>query len=71
MTPRLLKLRRLVIGEVERFPDLARALYENGPARAIRSLAVTMASLTERGLLGAGDPVEAATTFDWLVMGDP
>ncbi len=71
MTPRLLKLRRLVIGEVERFPDLARALYENGPARAIRSLAVTMASLTERGLLGADDPVEAATTFNWLVMGAP
>jgi AcrR family transcriptional regulator len=71
MTPRLLKLRRLVIGEVERFPDLARALYENGPARAIRSLAVTMAELTERGLLAADDAVGAATTFNWLVMGAP
>lgn len=71
MTPRLLKLRRLVIGEVERFPDLARTLYENGPARAIRSLAVTMAAFAERGLLSADDPVEAATTFNWLVMGAP
>ncbi|KRC59103.1 TetR family transcriptional regulator [Agromyces sp. Root81] len=71
MTPRVLKLRRLVIGEVERFPDLARALYENGPERAIRSLAVTMAEFTDRGLLAADDPVEAATTFNWLVMGAP
>ncbi|MFC9561575.1 TetR/AcrR family transcriptional regulator [Agromyces sp. NPDC056965] len=71
MTPRLLKLRRLVIGEVERFPDLARTLYENGPARAIHSLAVTMAAFAERGLLSVDDPVEAATTFNWLVMGAP
>ena len=71
MTPRLLRLRRLVIGEVERFPDLARALYENGPARAIRSLAVTITALAERGLLSVDDAVEAATTFNWLVMGAP
>ncbi|MBM7831601.1 AcrR family transcriptional regulator [Agromyces cerinus] len=71
MTPRLLKLRRLVIGEVERFPDLARALYENGPARAIRSLAITMSALAERGLLSVDEPIEAATTFNWLVMGAP
>ena len=31
LTPKLLQLRRLVIGEVERFPDLAQALYASGP----------------------------------------
>ena len=71
MTPRLLKLRRLVIGEVGRFPALARALYENGPQRAIRSLAVAMTALRERGLLDFDDATEAATTFNWLVMGAP
>ena len=71
MTPRLLKLRRLVIGEVGRFPALARALYENGPQRAIRSLAVAMTALRDRGLLDLDDATEAATTFNWLVMGAP
>lgn len=71
MTPRLLKLRRLVIGEVGRFPALARALSENGPQRAIRSLAVAMTALRERGLLDFNDATEAATTFNWLVMGAP
>ena len=32
MTPKLLQLRRLVIGEVTRFPELAEALYEHGPS---------------------------------------
>lgn len=71
MTPRLLQLRRLVIGEVGRFPELATALYENGPDRAIRSLAKVMTSLAERGLLAVDHPLEAATTFNWLVMGAP
>ena len=31
LTPRLMQLRRLVIGEVSRFPDLAKVLYERGP----------------------------------------
>ena len=31
MTPRLMRLRRMVIGEVERFPELGQSLYENGP----------------------------------------
>jgi hypothetical protein len=30
-----MRLRRLVIGEVARFPDLVRALYESGPKRAM------------------------------------
>ena len=71
MTPRLLQLRRLVIGEVGRFPALARALYENGPHRAIGSLAVAMTSLSDRGLLDFDDAAEAATTFNWLVMAAP
>ncbi len=71
MTPRLLRLRRLVIGEVARFPDLARVLHENGPQRAIDSLADALRALAERGLVQVQEPLEAATTFNWLVMGAP
>jgi TetR/AcrR family transcriptional regulator, mexJK operon transcriptional repressor len=71
MTPRLLQLRRLVIGEVARFPDLAAALYERGPKRAISSLAGVFERLDRRGLLTVRDPLVAATQFNWLVMGEP
>ena len=39
LTPRVMQLRRLVIGEVSRFPDLAKVLYERGPMRAMATLA--------------------------------
>ena len=39
LTPQLMQLRRLVIGEVTRFPEMARILYERGPQRAISSFA--------------------------------
>jgi TetR/AcrR family transcriptional regulator, mexJK operon transcriptional repressor len=71
MTPRLLQLRRLVIGEVARFPDLAVALYERGPKRAISSLAAVFQRLDRRGFLTIEDPLVAATQFNWLVMGEP
>ena len=36
LTPRLIQLRRLVIGEVSRFPELAKVLYEGGSMRALK-----------------------------------
>jgi len=71
MTPRLLQLRRLVIGEVARFPDLARALYESGPKRATSALAAVFARLDARGLLDVDDPDAAASQFNWIIMGEP
>lgn len=71
MSPRILRLRRLVIGEESRFPDLARVLWENGPARAVEALAGHVARLTDRGWLAAADPHAAATYLNWLVMGEP
>lgn len=67
----VLQLRRLVISEVERFPDLARALWEEGPRRAMANLTRHMAQLTEAGHLHAPDPARAAEQFNWLVMGQP
>ena len=71
MTPRLMQLRRLVIGEVGRFPQLGRAVYEGGPMRAISAIASALKMLANRGLLAMDDPVVAASHFNWLVMGDP
>lgn len=71
LAPRLLRLRRLVIGEVGRFPALAHALHQNGPQRSIRSLTAVITELTRRGLLAATDPQRAATTLNWLVLAAP
>ena len=71
VTPRVMQLRRLVIGEVGRFPELARILYERGPMRALAALTTTFKSLTERGLLAIDDPRVAASQFNWLIMSAP
>jgi TetR/AcrR family transcriptional regulator, mexJK operon transcriptional repressor len=68
LTPRIMQLRRLVIGEVARFPELAKVLYERGPGRAIGLLADLFRRLAKRGLLKIEDPVLAAEHFNWLVM---
>jgi AcrR family transcriptional regulator len=71
LTPRIMQLRRLVIGDVARFPDLARALYERGPQRALDALAGLLERLAKRGVLAIDDPKLAAAHFNWLVMGEP
>lgn len=68
LTPRIMQLRRLVIGEVARFPELARVLYERGPMRALGILADMFERLAERGQLEIEDPMMAASHFNWLVM---
>jgi TetR/AcrR family transcriptional regulator, mexJK operon transcriptional repressor len=69
--PRLMQLRRLVIGEANRFPELGRAFYERGAGRSIAGLAHAFERLTARGLLHADDPELAAAHFNWLVMAAP
>jgi AcrR family transcriptional regulator len=69
--PRLLELRRLVIGETARFPELSRVYFERGPGRAIHKLAETFDQLAERGLLRLTDSRLAAQQFNWLVLSIP
>jgi TetR/AcrR family transcriptional repressor of mexJK operon len=71
MQPRILQLRRLVIGEAGRFPELGRTFYEQGPGRTIAALATVFERLADRGVLQAGDPLLAAAHFNWLVMSIP
>lgn len=71
MQPHLLQLRRLVIAEVGRFPELGRTFYEQGPERTIAALAEAFERLAERGVLQVDDPLLAAAHFNWLVMSAP
>lgn len=69
--PRLLQLRRLVIGEASRFPDLGRRFFQRGPGRTIAALATAFERLDARGVLRLDDPELAATHFNWLIMSAP
>ncbi len=69
MTPRLMALRRLVIGEVGRFPDLGAHLYQHGPAVSLARLTAALEAYAARGALRIDDPAAAADLFNWMVMG--
>src|SRR3954468_3061246 len=71
MQPRVLQLRRLVIGEAGRFPELGRTFYERGPGRTMQALAQAFARLAQAGTLKLDDPAIAAEHFNWLVMSIP
>jgi TetR/AcrR family transcriptional regulator, mexJK operon transcriptional repressor len=71
MQPQILRLRRLVIGEAGRFPELGRIFYERGPGRTIAALAELFERHAAQGALQIGDPQLAAQHFNWLVMSIP
>ena len=69
--PHLIRLRRIIIAEAERFAELARAWYASGPERAHATLADELQALARRGLLDVGDPLLTAEHFNWLVLSIP
>ncbi|MFI7679320.1 TetR/AcrR family transcriptional regulator [Actinophytocola sp. NPDC049390] len=69
--PHLIQLRRIIIAEADRFPDLAKSWFANGPERAHATLAAQFQELERRGLLTVPDPVLAAQHFNWLVLSIP
>jgi AcrR family transcriptional regulator len=71
LQPHLVQLRRLVIAEADRFPDLARTWYARGPERAASTLADRFTALAKRGRLRLDDPLLAAQHFNWLVLSIP
>ncbi len=71
MQPQILQLRRLVIGEANRFPELGRTFYELGPGRTISALAAAFETLGARGVLRVDDAGLAAEHFNWLVISTP
>jgi TetR/AcrR family transcriptional repressor of mexJK operon len=67
--PRVVRLRRLLIGEAHRFPDLAAEYYKLAPGKVMATLATALERLSERGLLRVDDSTRAAEHFSFLVLG--
>jgi TetR/AcrR family transcriptional repressor of mexJK operon len=68
---RIVALRRLLIAESRRFPEIAREYYERAPGLVMTTLATRLAALAEQGRLRVADPMMAAEHFAFLVMGAP
>jgi TetR/AcrR family transcriptional repressor of mexJK operon len=69
--PEVMRMRRMVIGEADRFPELARAWSETGIQVGLAKLAERFAELTQRGELRVDNPQRAAEHFNWLVLSTP
>lgn len=65
----VLPLRRLLVSESSRFPDLAAEYRDRAPDAVLRGLAEAFATLSARGLLAIDEPDVAAEQFAFLVMG--
>lgn len=71
MQPQVLRLRRLVIANAERFPDVGRSWYEQGFERVLRTLADCFQNLSARSVLNVEDPMIAAQHFVGLLLWIP
>jgi TetR/AcrR family transcriptional repressor of mexJK operon len=72
LVPDVIRMRRLVIAEADRFPDIARTWFDRGFERALPIVGEALSGLADRGLLrNLGDPVLAAYQFAGLVMYQP
>ena len=71
MQPQVLRLRRLVIANAERFPAVCRAWYEEGFERMLGSLAGCFKELADRKLLRVDDSLTAAHHFVALLLWIP
>lgn len=61
-------LLRLIIAERDRFPDIARLYYEEGPQRSYHSLSAYLRDIDERRLLAIPDVEEATEFFVGMLM---
>ena len=72
LQPDVLRLRRLVIAEADRFPEVGRAWFDRGFDRTLVILGKAMRHLADRGLLhNLSDSTLAAYQFAGLVMYQP
>jgi TetR/AcrR family transcriptional repressor of mexJK operon len=69
--PHLIRMRRMIIAEATRFPELARTWHHTGPERAHAKFAKQIEQLAERGLLRAADPLLAAQHLNYLILSIP
>jgi TetR/AcrR family transcriptional regulator, mexJK operon transcriptional repressor len=66
---RIVPLRRLLIREASRFPDLARDYYERAPRKVMATIAEALRRFADRDHLDVDDADRAAEQFAFLVLG--
>lgn len=71
MQPDLLRLRRLVIANAERFPDVGRDWFSQGFERVLATLAAALHHYAAAGRLRVTDPLLAANHFAGLLLWIP
>jgi TetR/AcrR family transcriptional regulator, mexJK operon transcriptional repressor len=69
--PHLVQMRRMIIAEANRFPDLARAWHRIGPERGHAILASQIDKLVARGQLQVADSLLAAQLLNYLILSVP
>jgi TetR/AcrR family transcriptional regulator, mexJK operon transcriptional repressor len=69
--PHLVQMRRMIIAEAHRFPDLARAWHRIGPERGHAILASQIDELVARGQLQVADSLLAAQLLNYLILSVP
>jgi TetR/AcrR family transcriptional regulator, mexJK operon transcriptional repressor len=69
--PHLVQMRRMIIAEAHRFPDLARAWHRIGPERGHATLASQIDQLAARGQLQVPDSLLAAQLLNYLILSVP
>jgi TetR/AcrR family transcriptional regulator, mexJK operon transcriptional repressor len=67
--PQVLRLRRLIILEATRFPELAAEYHRRAPGRVLSALTAAFRELHARGELNTPDPERAAEHYSYLVLG--
>lgn len=70
MSPTLIGIYRIVVTEANRFPDLAKAFYEQGPGRGTSRLAEVLEVAKERGEIRADNCLRLAGHFVSMIRDD-
>lgn len=71
MQPHMLRLRRLIIANAERLPEVASIWFERGFQRVLKTLASCFERLAEQKALQLDDPLLAADHFVGLLLWIP
>lgn len=71
MRPEMLSLARLIIGEVQRFPEIGRAYQASGPDHLLRGIMRYLDGQREAGRLDFDDAELAAQDFWGLILSAP
>ncbi|WP_433801219.1 TetR/AcrR family transcriptional regulator [Actinomycetospora sp. CA-084318] len=69
LSPRVLAMRRLVIAEAGRFPELAAEYHRRAPDATLRTVAAGLVDLVERGLAHVEDPDRVAADLAFVLFG--